>query len=154
MTDQSHHHPAHQHPSHDHPAHDHRAHDHSADDHGAHDHSAGRTVQAEPGVNSREGNPLPPSFAGSVVLDVGGLVGALVLYAAEQLAGAEVEVVRLGEPGHTTHSAVRQRQLAPGRQAFAAVYPGLPAGEYRVDGCQQPVTVNGGRVTEASLDAG
>ena len=145
MTDQSHHHTAHQHPAHDHPAHDHGAHDHGADLH---------TVQAETGVYSHEGNPLPPSFAGSVVLDVGGLVGALVLYASEQLAGAEVEVVRLGEPGHTTHSAVRQRQLAPGRQAFAAVYPGLPAGEYRVDGCRQLVTVSGGRVTEASLDAG
>jgi hypothetical protein len=112
------------------------------------------TKSGWPEVHSHEGNPLPPSFAGSVVLDVGGLVGALVLYAPEQLAGAEVEVVRLGEPGHTTHSAVRQRQLAPGRQAFAAVYPGLPAGEYRVDGCRQLVTVNGGRVTEASLDAG
>jgi hypothetical protein len=112
------------------------------------------TKSGWPEVHSHEGNPLPPSFAGSVVLDVGGLVGALVLYASEQLAGAEVEVVRLGEPGHTTHSAVRQRQLAPGRQAFAAVYPGLPAGEYRVDGCRQLVTVNGGRVTEASLDAG
>ena len=145
MTDQSHHHTAHQHPAHDHPAHDHGAHDHGADLH---------TVQAETGVYSHEGNPLPPSFAGSVVLDVGGLVGALVLYASEQLAGAEVEVVRLGEPGHTTHSAVRQRQLSPGRQAFAAVYPGLPAGEYRVDGCRQLVTVSGGRVTEASLDAG
>ena len=145
MTDQSHHHTAHQHPAHDHPAHDHGAHDHGADLH---------TVQAETGVYSHEGNPLPPSFAGSVVLDVGGLVGALVLYASPQLAGAEVEVVRLGEPGHTTHSAVRQRQLAPGRQAFAAVYPGLPAGEYRVDGYRQLVTVNGGRVTEASLDAG
>jgi len=85
---------------------------------------------------------------------VGGLVGALVLYAPEQLAGAEVEVARLGEPGHTTHSAVRQRQLAPGWRAFAAVYPGLPAGKYRVDGCGQLVTINGGRVTEASLDAG
>ena len=145
MTDQSHHHTAHQHPAHDHPAHDHGAHDHGADLH---------TVQAETGVYSHEGNPLPPSFAGSVVLDVGGLVGALVLYASPQFAGAEVEVVRLGEPGHTTHSAVRQRQLAPGRQAFAAVYPGLPAGEYRVDGCRQLVTVSGGRVTEASLDAG
>jgi hypothetical protein len=140
MTDQSH----------DHSAHDHSAHDHSAHDHSAHDH----TGHAETGVYSHEGHPLPPSYAGSVVLEVGGMVGALVLYASEQLAGAEVEVVRQGEPGHTTHSAVRQRQLAPGRQAFAAVYPGLPAGDYRVDGCRELVTVNGGRVTEASLEAG
>jgi hypothetical protein len=104
-------------------------------------------------VHSHEGRPLPPSYAGSVVLEVGGSVGALVLYAPEQSAGAEVDVVRQGEPGHTTHSAVRRRQLSPGRQAFAAVYPGLPAGDYRVDGCQELVRVDGGRVTEASLDS-
>jgi hypothetical protein len=118
------------------------------------DQSHHHTAHQHPAHGSHEGHPLPPSFAGSVVLDVGGLVGALVLYASEQLAGAEVEVVRQGEPGHTTHSAVRQRQLAPGREAFAAVYPGLPAGEYRVNGCRQLVSINGGRVTEASLDAG
>jgi hypothetical protein len=142
MTDQTHHHGAH----------DHGAQDHGqvAHNHGAHDH----TGQAGTGVYSDEGHPLPPSYAGSVVLEVGGLVGALVLYASEQLAGAEVEVVRQGEPGHTTHSAVRQRQLAPGRQTFAAVYPGLPAGVYRVDGRRELVTVDGGRVTEASLEAG
>lgn len=32
--------------------------------------------------------------------------------------------------------------------------PGLPFGEYRADGCQQLVRANGGRVTEASLEAG
>jgi len=144
VTDQS------DHPTtHDHVAHRHTAHGHPAHDHIAHE----RTAQANTGVYSHEGHPLPPSFAGSVVLEVGGLVGALVLYASEQFAGAEVDVVRLGEPGHTTHSAVRQRQLAPGRQAFAAVYPGLPAGDYRVDGCRQLVRVDGGRVTEASLDS-
>jgi hypothetical protein len=147
-------------------------HDHHHDHHGAHDHIALGQVAPESGqsahghdahddaghegtgVYSHEGHPLPPSYAGSVVLEVGGLVGALVLYAPERLAGAEVEVVRQGEPGHTTHSAVRQRQLAPGRQAYAAVYPGLPAGTYRVDGCRELVTVDGGRVTEASLEAG
>ena len=125
-----------------------QSHDHSAHDHSAHDH----TGHAETGVYSHEGHPLPPSYAGSVVLEVGGMVGALVLYASEQLAGAEVEVVRQGEPGHTTHSAVRHRRLAPGRPAFAAICPGLPAGDYRADGCRELVTVNGGRVTEASLE--
>ena len=128
--------------------HHHSAHDRGAHDQGAHDHPG----HVETGVYSHEGNPVPPSYAGSVVLEVGGMVGALVLYASELLAGAEVEVVRQGEPGHTTHSAVRQRQLAPRRQAFAAVYPGLPAGDYRADGCRELVTVNGGRVTEASLE--
>ena len=155
MTDQVHHHATHDHTAHDHNAHDDTAHDDTAHgpvagDHLAHTH----TGQAGTGVYSHEGNPLPPSYAGSVVLEVGGMVGALVLYASERLEGAEVEVVRQGEPGRTTHSAVRQRQLAPGRQAYAAVYPGLPAGTYRVDGCRKLVTVDGGRVTEASLEAG
>lgn len=99
-----------------------------------------------------ETTDLRPSQAGSVVLDVGGSVGALVLYAPEALAGAEVEVARLGLPGHTTHSSVRHRQLAPGLMVCAAVYPSLPAGEYRVDGSAQVVRVDGGGVTEAHLD--
>jgi hypothetical protein len=128
--------------------HHHSAHDRGAHDQGAHDHPG----HVETGVYSHEGTPVPPSYAGSVVPEVGGMVGALVLYASALLAGAEVEVVRQGEPGHTTHSAVRQRQLAPRRHTFAAFYPGLPAGDYRADGCRELVTVNGGRVTEASLE--
>ena len=48
---------------------------------------------------------------------------------------------------------VNGTSLRAGRP-FAAVYPGLPEGNYRVDGRRQLVTVDGGRVTEASLDAG
>ena len=86
-----------------------------------------------------ETTDLRPSQAGSVVLDVGGSVGALVLYAPEALAGAEVEVARLGLPGHTTHSSVRHRQLAPGLMVCAAVYPEparrrVPRGRLRAGG--------------------
>jgi hypothetical protein len=77
--------------------HHHSAHDRGAHDQGAHDHPG----HVETGVYSHEGTPVPPSYAGSVVPEVGGMVGALVLYASALLAGAEVEVVRQGEPGHT-----------------------------------------------------
>lgn len=75
---------------------------------------------------------LGPSTSGSVVLDLGPGTGALVLHAPPELDGAEIEISRLGAaPGPRTHSQVRQRQL-PGRVNYAAVYPGLPAGEYAI----------------------
>src|SRR5215472_10683060 len=79
--------------------------------------------------------PLGPSTSGSVVLELGPGVGALVLHAPPELDGAEIEIcpaTRAGEtPAKRTHSQVRQRRT-PGGTKFAAVYPGLTAGEYTI----------------------
>jgi hypothetical protein len=96
--------------------------------------------------------PLPPSFDGGVVLDIGGDVGALVLHAPPVLVGAEIDLVAVGHGAPRTHSAVRERLAEPGAR-FAAVYPALSAGAYVVAGTGQLVTVVGGRVTEADLAA-
>ncbi len=71
-----------------------------------------------------------PSGPGTVVLDLGPGTGALILHAPPELDGAEIEVSLAGdETRRRTHSRVRRRQAGRGAQ-YAAVYPGLPAGEY------------------------
>ena len=75
-----------------------------------------------------------PSGPGSVVLDLGEGVGALIVDAPPDRCGDEIEIsvsggVRSG--GRRTHSLVRERRTAAGT-SYAAVYPGLPAAEYTV----------------------
>lgn len=96
--------------------------------------------------------PVPgPSSSGSVVLDLGPGVGALVLHTAQELDGREIEVSPAGSaPGHRTHSQVRPRKTARETQ-YAAVYPQLAAGDYTIwkDDATPvaTVTINGGQVT-------
>lgn len=88
-----------------------------------------------------------PSVTGSVVLDLGDGIGALILEAPPELAGAEIEVSRAG--GRRTHSAVRERMAGAGT-SYAAVYPGLAAGRYTVwrdhDTPAGTVSIDAGRV--------
>src|SRR5258706_5574635 len=72
-----------------------------------------------------------PSSSGSVVLDLGPDIGALVLHTPPELDGSEIEISRLaGDAARgRTHSRVRPRHT-PGGVQYAAVYPGLAAGDY------------------------
>jgi len=73
-----------------------------------------------------------PTGAGTVVLDLGPGVGALILNTPPQLSGHEIEISQAGLPGaRRTHSQVRKRQ-AGGRTGYAAVYPDLAAGRYTI----------------------
>jgi hypothetical protein len=90
---------------------------------------------------------LAPSGEGTVVLDIGGEVGALVLHVAAGLDGREIDLYPAGSTEACMHSAVRRRDV-PGGHRFAAVYPAVPAGEYVLEGSSQPVSVRGGEVTE------
>ncbi|MGK5675822.1 phospholipase [Micromonospora sp. URMC 106] len=74
-------------------------------------------------------HPQGPSETGSVVLDLGGDTGALIIYTGRDQHGREIEVSRDGEP--RTHSAVRERRVRDGI-FHSAVYPDLPAGVYTV----------------------
>jgi len=93
-----------------------------------------------------------PSRPGTVVMELGAGIGALILYAPAGLDGEEIEISRDGAllPGaERTHSRVRARHL-PGQTRYAAVYPGLPAGRYTVWQGSTPVaavTVTGGQVS-------
>ena len=77
--------------------------------------------------------PAPgPSGSGTVILELGPGVGALVLRTLPEANGQEIEISPAGSPpGHRTHSQVRPR-VVPGGTQYAAVYPGLPAGNYTV----------------------
>ncbi len=92
-----------------------------------------------------------PSGPGTVVMDVGGDIGALILYTPAAMDGREIEISRDGQPGaRRTHAQVRARQPPAGIR-YAAVYPGLPAGAYTIwDEQDHPaawVTITGGEVT-------
>jgi len=94
-----------------------------------------------------------PSGSGSVVLELGPGVGALVLHTPRELDGLEIEVSSLGGTAlHRTHALVRPRTTGTGTH-YAAVYAQLAAGTYTVwDDAASPVasvTIHGGRVTEA-----
>jgi hypothetical protein len=74
-----------------------------------------------------------PSSAGSVVLDLGAGIGALILDAPAELAGREIEIspARGGATARRTHSLVRERRTGVGTH-HAAVYPGLAVGDYTI----------------------
>ena len=96
-----------------------------------------------------------PSGPGTVVMELGADVGALILYTPAGLDGREIEISRDGDPvARRPHSRVRPRHVPTGTR-YAAVYPGLPAGQYTI-WCDEDrpaatatvtVTVTGGHVT-------
>jgi hypothetical protein len=85
-----------------------------------------------------------------VVLDIGGDVGALMLRTSPRMVGVEIDLTPDDVTLPPTHSAVRERQSVNGL-SFAAVYPHVTAGTYRVEGSAQRVTVEGGRVTDVEF---
>src|SRR5215469_2318555 len=74
-----------------------------------------------------------PSRAGSVILDLGNDVGALILDAPAELNRREIEISRAddGTGARRTHSLVRERRTDAG-VSYAAVYISVPAGDYVV----------------------
>ena len=94
-----------------------------------------------------------PSGPGTVVMELGAGIGALILYTPAAMDGEEIELSR-DEAGSVqsrrTHSRVRPRHM-PGETRYAAVYPGLPAGRYTVWRDEYnpaaAVTVTGGQVS-------
>jgi hypothetical protein len=94
---------------------------------------------------------FPPSWDGSVVLDIGGEVGALMLHTPPSMIDQEIELDSEDTPLSHTHSAVRERQLVHGL-SYAAVYPHLKAGRYVIRDSGQRVTIIGGQVTEVTFE--
>lgn len=99
---------------------------------------------------------LAPSETGSVVLDIGGDMGALIIYTGQEFHGREIEISRLADDGQSdpaprVHAAVRERQVHDG-VFFSAVITDLPAGTYTVwregDVPAGQVRITGGAVTE------
>ncbi len=117
-----------------------------------------------------EASQLGPSFDGTVMLDIGGEIGALIILTDETLHLAEIEI----SPEHhgesdahshshdgdshdhvhaptRTHVAVRERR-GPSGVRYAAIYPGLSQGRYTVWGldgtARDTVEIVGGEVRQ------
>ena len=102
----------------------------------------------------------PWAGSGSVLLDIGGDVGALVVTMPEGLEGREVEVrpvaagVRTDGHEHHPHVAVVSRPVGRGKVP-SLVFPGLGQGRYELyekgtDVLRLTAVVTGGQVTEAA----
>jgi len=92
----------------------------------------------------------------SLVLDIGGSVGALVITTGPELAEEEIEISPGVDPTvRRTHNVVHPRRDRDVVMAYAAVFPTVPAGEYTVwnlDGSPFAViTVQGGQVTQLTM---
>jgi hypothetical protein len=92
-----------------------------------------------------------PTGPGTVVLDLGPGIGALILHTPQELHGHEIEISPAGAQGaRRSHAQVRERPVDTGT-GYAAIYPGLPAGRYTIwrDGgtAAGTVMVAGGKVS-------
>ncbi|GAA1160110.1 hypothetical protein [Nocardioides aquiterrae] len=102
----------------------------------------------------------PHAGQGSVLLDIGGDVGALVVVAPDAMTGREVEIAPAGESFravHRPHVAVVRRPVVGGAVA-SLVFPAVAAGRYALAekgtaDVRLVVEVRGGEVTGAAWPA-
>jgi hypothetical protein len=94
---------------------------------------------------------LAPSTQGTVMLNIGEQIGALIIHTPAGLHGHEIEVSPVTDPAIRKHAAVRARYVRGG-VCWSEVIDGLPEGRYVV--WRDPVTpldeidVRGGAVAE------
>jgi hypothetical protein len=98
-----------------------------------------------------------PTAAGTVLLELGAGIGALLLQGPAELAGREIEISRADAPGlPRTHAQVRERPGSCG-VTYCALYPELAAGRYTVWRDETTValslTITGGQVTRCHWPA-
>lgn len=96
----------------------------------------------------------PYAGQGSVLLDIGGDVGALVVQMPAGMDGVEVEARAPGSSGHHPHVAVVSRPAGIG-PVPSLVFPSLVQGEYALGEkgrteVRLTAAVRGGRVTQVS----
>lgn len=90
--------------------------------------------------------------ADALVLEIGGDVGAVIVYTDASCLGRELDLTVAGSArSHDLHNVVRRRTTPAGEMVFAAVFPQVGEGQYalwgRARGPVAEVTVGGGRVS-------
>jgi hypothetical protein len=73
--------------------------------------------------------PKPRGPSGTVMLDIGGDVGALIVYVDAELLGREIEARPAGHDARPAHAAVLERSTPDGPR-HAVVIPALQGGRY------------------------
>ena len=102
-------------------------------------------------VGAHHHHTLAPSGQGTVVLNIGANIGAMVIHTPGSLHGHEIEVSPVADSSARTHAAVRARYVRGG-VLWSVVIDSLAEGRYVI--WRDPVTplaevdVNGGFVTE------
>jgi len=106
---------------------------------------------APPGHAASEENHAARPHPEQVVLDIGGELGALIVYTDAAMLGAEIEISRTGEDERRSHKDVLQREIN-GRPAYTAVFDKVSAGSYTLWVNDEPrardVAVAGGAIAE------
>lgn len=104
------------------------------------------------------GNENAGVQGGSVVLDIGGDIGALIVYLPDSFAGTEIDISAADGSVPFTHTGVHERVAPNGNRRLTAVYPELTTGDYQLwqpnDGgvpLGPVVRVDGGAVAELDL---
>lgn len=86
-----------------------------------------------------------------IVLDIGGQVGALIIYTRAELRNREIEVSPRGDDMCRTHTEVLEREIN-GKTLFTAVFAELPTGVYTLWGnatrSAGEITIVGGEIAE------
>jgi hypothetical protein len=104
-----------------------------------------------PGGRHHHHHTLEPSGQGTVMLNIGGGIGALIIHTEGEWLGHEIEVSPAGAPDERTHAAVRARYVLGG-VTFCVVLDALPEGQYLLwQDAPEPlaeVDVRSGHVTE------
>jgi len=100
---------------------------------------------------SHHDHHLVPSGQGTVMLNIGAGIGALVIHTPAAMLGHEVEISPVTDPAVRTHAAVRARYVRGG-VVWSEVIDNLPEGRYVV--WRDPITplaeidIDGGTVAE------
>jgi hypothetical protein len=99
-------------------------------------------------MSRHEAQPAPGV---SPVLEIGGEVGAVVVYLARPIGRGELDMEPSGRPADRFHTGIHRRDVG-GSTAHVAVFPAVRAGDYDlVDEHGAPfasLNVRGGEVTE------
>jgi hypothetical protein len=96
------------------------------------------------------------SRTGTVILDIGGQIGAAVISTSAALDGAEVEIRGHGQPWRGQHTAIRARHTSTGT-VYAAVFDTLEQGRYEAklrgttEVLQGSLAILGGQVSRYHL---
>ncbi len=101
-----------------------------------------------------EEHQLGPTSDGSVMVDIGGTMGALVIITPSDMVGVEIEISSADSGPQRVHVAVRERLSRNRPPRYGAVFPSIPSGDYviwRDKGGDEPagmVSVAGAAVTQ------